>query len=102
MNKTTKSLKSLPLVSEQALTVGDRVQTPTGRIGVIILPDADMPLHHLVLFDDGDRAFWMLREILQSGPVPDPKSGHTTKADTRRSHPKNRTLKSKLAAVETG
>ncbi len=102
INQTTESPESLPLVSEQALLkVGDRIVTPTKRIGVIILPDADMPLHHLVLFDD-DRTFWMLREILQSGPVPDSKSGHTTKPDTRRSHSKNRTLKSKLAAVETG
>lgn len=99
MTQPTKSLNSLPLVSEQApLKVGDRVQTPTGRIGVIILPDADMPLHYLVLFDDGDRAFWMLREILQSGPVPDSKSGHTRKPDTRRSHSKQRTVESKLAA----
>jgi hypothetical protein len=90
MTQSQKPPESLLLLSEQALLkVGDRVVTPTGRTGEIVAPDADMPLHHLVLFDD-DRTFWMLREILQFCPVPDSKSGHTTKPDTRRSHSKKK------------
>jgi len=46
------------------LKVGDRVITPTGRKGAIALPDADMPNHHLITFDNGG-VWWMLQEILK-------------------------------------
>jgi hypothetical protein len=48
--------------------VGDRVITPTGRTGAIVAPDADMPNHYLILFDD-DRVFWMLKSIIKPCPV---------------------------------
>ncbi|MCY7276558.1 MAG: hypothetical protein LH702_23200 [Phormidesmis sp. CAN_BIN44] len=69
MTQATKPPKRLPLIEEQAsLSVGDRVQTPTGRTGRIIPRNADMPNHHLVLFDD-DRRYWMLKGILQLAPA---------------------------------
>ncbi len=69
MSQPQESPQSLPLVSEQAsLAVGDRVITPTGREGVIILPKFDMPQHHLVEFEGG-AVLWMLKEILHLAPV---------------------------------
>jgi hypothetical protein len=52
----------------EGFQVGDRVITPTGRTGAIVAPDADMPNHHLILFDD-DRLFWMLKSIIKPCPV---------------------------------
>ena len=50
------------------VSIGDRVITPTGREGVIILPKFDMPQHHLVEFEGG-AVLWMLKEILHLAPV---------------------------------
>jgi len=52
-------------MNQQDLKVGDRVNTPTGRKGAIALPNADMPNHHLIKFDNGG-VWWMLREILKA------------------------------------
>ena len=49
-------------------SIGDHVSTPAGSQGVIIPPNHEMPLHHLVLFDD-DQTFWTLKEILQPAPI---------------------------------
>ncbi len=48
--------------------VGDRVVSPTGRVGAIVAPDLDMPNHELILFDDG-KIFWMLKTIIKHCPV---------------------------------
>lgn len=69
MSQPTKKPPSLPLIPEQAsLVIGDRIITPTGREGVIILPKFDTPLHHLIEFENG-AVLWMLRGILSAAPV---------------------------------
>ncbi|WP_058998430.1 hypothetical protein [Leptolyngbya sp. NIES-2104] len=50
-------------MSEEFKT-GDRIQTPTGRTGVIIESDADFPNHCLIQFDSGQKQY-VLRRILQ-------------------------------------
>ncbi|MBD1847475.1 hypothetical protein H6F89_29560 [Cyanobacteria bacterium FACHB-63] len=49
----------------QEFNIGDRVVTPTRKIGRIIQPDNDFPLHHLIAFDSGETRY-ILRRILQS------------------------------------
>ena len=69
MSQSRESPQSLPLIPEQAsLVIGDRIITPTGREGVIILPKFDTPLHHLIEFENG-AVLWMLREILHLAPA---------------------------------
>ena len=48
----------------QEFHVGDRVQTAIGSVGTIIEPDFDMPNHHLILLDGGNKLY-ILRRILQ-------------------------------------
>jgi len=45
--------------------VGDRVVTPTGRKGVVVSANADMPIQHLISFDKGG-TWWVLIEMLKA------------------------------------
>jgi len=54
-------------MARTSLSIGDRVVTPTGSQGVIIPPNHEMPLHHLIQFESG-AVLWMLKEILQTAP----------------------------------
>ena len=56
-----------PVMARTSLSIGDRVVTPTGSQGVIIPPNHEMPLHHLIQFESG-AVLWMLKEILQPAP----------------------------------
>jgi hypothetical protein len=51
------------------IKVGDRVQTPMGRAGVVESPPGNeiLPLHCLVVFPAGDRT-WYLAKILTAIP----------------------------------
>lgn len=68
MKPTSNFKESGPVLVRTNLTIGDCVATPTGRIGRIIPPNREMPLHHLVMFDD-DHTVWMLKEILSPAPI---------------------------------
>ncbi|MEX0272612.1 hypothetical protein AB3R30_26220 [Leptolyngbyaceae cyanobacterium UHCC 1019] len=50
-----------------------KIETPTGRRGVVVISpgSAHLPLHCLVLFPSGDRQ-WLLAEIL-TAIAPEPK-----------------------------
>ena len=43
--------------------VGDRVQIPSGKIGTVIEPDNDFPLHYLIQFDDGGKLHILKRIV---------------------------------------
>jgi hypothetical protein len=45
------------------MKAGDRVVTVTGRRGVLQPPSINMPLHHLIKFDDGP-LFWVLKDLV--------------------------------------
>ncbi|MBD1847294.1 hypothetical protein H6F89_28590 [Cyanobacteria bacterium FACHB-63] len=49
----------------QEFNIGDRVTTPTGKVGCVIESDADFPLHCLIEFDSGEKRY-ILRRILKS------------------------------------
>ena len=57
-----------PAPTQTNLSIGDRVITPTNSQGVIIPPNHEMPLHHLIQFESG-AVLWMLREILHLAPT---------------------------------
>jgi len=57
-----------PVMARTNLSIGDRVVTPTNSQGVIIPPNHEMPLHHLIQFESG-AVLWMLREILHLAPT---------------------------------
>ena len=47
------------------LSPGDRIQTKTGRIGTLQSPTVNMPMHHLIRFDDG-AMLWVIKEAIVS------------------------------------
>ena len=47
------------------LSPGDRIQTKTGRIGTLQSPTVNMPMHHLIRFDDGV-ILWVIKEAIVS------------------------------------
>jgi hypothetical protein len=50
------------------MRAGDRVVTVTGRRGVLQAQLINMPLHHLVQFDDG-ALLWMLKDVVVKEPT---------------------------------
>lgn len=62
---------------KQQFSPGDRVVTPSGRVGTVLDPSWAMPKHLLIEFPDqkvgkdirkGDR-IWLLSEILKPAPA---------------------------------
>ncbi len=45
-------------------TPGDRVQTKSGRLGILQSPTVNMPAHHLIQFDDGP-VLWVIKEAIE-------------------------------------
>lgn len=43
---------------------GDRVQTKSGRLGILQSPTVNMPAHHLIHFDDG-ALLWVIKEAVE-------------------------------------
>ena len=68
MKSISLASDSVPVMARTNLSIGDRVITPTGREGVIVPPNHEMPLHHLIQFESG-AVLWMLKEILQPAPA---------------------------------
>jgi len=69
MSQPQESPQSLrPSLDQTNLSIGNRVVTPTNSQGVIIPPNHEMPLHHLIQFESG-AVLWMLREILHLAPT---------------------------------
>jgi hypothetical protein len=52
----------------QEFSEGDRVTTPSGKVGAIVRPEWLMPCHELILLDDGTKR-WVLRELLSPAPA---------------------------------
>jgi preprotein translocase subunit YajC len=48
---------------------GDRVQTKSGRLGTLQRPTVNMPVHHLVKFDDGTIR-WVVKEAIEIAHEP--------------------------------
>ena len=46
------------------LSPGDRIQTKSGRLGTLQSPTVNMPMHHLIQFDDG-AMLWVLKEAIE-------------------------------------
>ena len=63
----------------QEFQVGDRVISRSGTVGTIIEPDFDMPNHHLILLDGGNKLY-ILRRILQPASEPAIKSKRKSRA----------------------
>jgi hypothetical protein len=61
------------------MRVGDRVMTTTGRRGVLQPPLINMPLHHLVQFDDG-ALLWMLKDVVMADSALKPSQSRQRKA----------------------
>jgi preprotein translocase subunit YajC len=51
------------------MTPGDRVQTKSGRLGTLQSPTVNMPVHHLVKFDDGTIR-WVVKEAIEIAHEP--------------------------------
>lgn len=65
MGHASKETKSIQIEScLNQFQVGDRVVTPTGKIGVIIEPEHDLPLHCLVQLSDETKRH-ILKRILK-------------------------------------
>jgi preprotein translocase subunit YajC len=58
------------------LSPGDRVQTKSGRLGILQSSTVNMPAHHLIQFDDG-AMLWVIKEAIE--PVPPKKSKSRSK-----------------------
>jgi hypothetical protein len=65
------------------MRVGDRVVTVTGRRGVLQPPLINMPLYHLVKFDDG-ALLWMLKDVVVVDPAAVSKKRKTAKAKSKK------------------
>lgn len=70
-----KKPKNSEQASDQAaiagnLKQGDRIITPTGRTGEVLIPEGNetMPRHCLVKFDDNSDLKWLLAQILTKAP----------------------------------
>lgn len=48
---------------------GDRIQTLSGRLGILQSPTANMPIHHLIRFDDG-AILWVIKEVVEIANEP--------------------------------
>ena len=48
---------------------GDRIQTLSGRLGTIQSPTVNMPIHHLIRFDDGP-ILWVVKEAIEIAHEP--------------------------------
>ena len=46
---------------------GDRIQTLTGRPGILQNPTVNMPNHHLIRFDDGI-LLWVIKDAVELAP----------------------------------
>ena len=46
------------------LSPGDRIQTLSGRMGTLQSSTVNMPMHHLIQFDDG-AMLWVLKEAIE-------------------------------------
>ena len=46
------------------LSPGDRIQTKSGRLGTLQSPTVNMPMHHLIRFEDG-AMLWVLKEAIE-------------------------------------
>ncbi len=51
------------------LKPGDRVQTKSGRLGTLQFPTVNMPVHHLIQFDDGV-ILWVVKEAIEIAHEP--------------------------------